>query len=391
MPPFTDIALFVVTAVVFFIVLSVLVLVHEFGHFIMARVAGISAVEFALGLPFTKPLWSKRLKNGLKLSFYPILFGGFVRLLGEEGDATSKEREQAMKGRDFSKASVWARIGVVVAGVVMNLLLAIILFYVFLGISSFKVTLTKLADTPFLSPTEQAVAVVSVREGAPAEQAGMRPGDIVLNADGQDFESVKQFQSYILSKAGTPVSITVQDELSGEVRTVDVTPRVNPPENEGALGLGIDEVFIFDYKTPLERLTSGVTFTVDMFVYNISVISSLFNKAVTTGETEAVTKTVGGPIFIFKIIGDILSLGGTLSLRVLINFVAILSLSLAFMNILPIPAFDGGKLFFLLIEAVTGKKLPSKYEAWINQGGMILVLLLIVLISYNDIGKILIK
>src|SRR3989344_8113923 len=129
------------TLVVFFVVLSVLVLVHEFGHFIVGRWAGIGVLEFALGLPFTKPLWTKKLKAGMHISLYPVLFGGFVKLLGEESPSApggAMEGQGVVKGKMFFDAPVWHRIVVVVAGVFMNLVLAIAAFYLFLGFSGFK-------------------------------------------------------------------------------------------------------------------------------------------------------------------------------------------------------------------------------------------------------------
>ena len=134
----------ILTILVFLIILSVLVLVHEFGHFIIGKINGIKIEEFALGLPFTKPLFSKKLKDGMKISLYPLLFGGFVKLLGEDADEKSKN--------SFSRKTVWQRIAVVIAGVVMNLFLAVFAFYIFLTLSGFKVLIPKLADYKFISP-----------------------------------------------------------------------------------------------------------------------------------------------------------------------------------------------------------------------------------------------
>src|SRR5574340_878577 len=163
------------TLIVFFIILSVLVLVHEFGHFIVGRAAGMGVLEFALGLHFTRPLWSKRLSSGMKISLYPLLFGGFVKLLGEEGPEAAKEK---VKGTPFYSAPVWSRIAVVIAGVTMNFVLAVAAFYVFLAVSNFKVLVPKLADYHFLSPTDNLVVVTGVVKDSPADKAGLVFGDL---------------------------------------------------------------------------------------------------------------------------------------------------------------------------------------------------------------------
>jgi regulator of sigma E protease len=113
----------ILTVIVFLIILSILVIVHEFGHFIVGKINGIKIEEFALGLPFTKPIFSKKFPDGMKLSLYPLLFGGFVKLLGEEKDEKSRN--------SFSQKNVWQRIAVVVAGVAMNLILATFALYLF--------------------------------------------------------------------------------------------------------------------------------------------------------------------------------------------------------------------------------------------------------------------
>ncbi len=381
----------VLAAITFFLVLSLLVMIHEFGHFLAARLAGISAVEFALGLPFTKPLWKKRLKGGLQLSFYPLLFGGFVRLLGEEGEVSKTDKVIATKGKEFYKAPVGARIGVVVAGVIMNAILAIGAFYLFLSLSGFRVMLPKLAESTFISSYETRIVVSGVQPGSPADSAKIVTGDMLVRADGKKFTSVSEFQNYIKSRVEQPVTLVFEKlDFTGE-KTAVVTPRSNPPVNEGALGVGIGDAYEIKFETPAQRALSGVTFSIDTLVYNISVISHFVTMAKESGDVGPVTDTVSGPIFIFKLIEEILGLGGIQSVIVLINLVGVLSLSLAFMNILPIPAFDGGRLVFLLIEALTKRRVPAKIENFINQGGMVLVLLLIVVISYNDITKIIRK
>lgn len=369
----------VLTIIVFLTILSILVLVHELGHFIVGRLNGIKIEEFALGLPFTKPLFSKRLPDGMKLSLYPLLFGGFVKLLGEETEEKSLG--------SFKHKSVWQRISVVVAGVTMNLVLAIIAFYVFLALSNFRVLIPKLVEYDFLSPSETRVVIVEIQKDTPAEAARLRIGDVVMAADNQEIKKLAAFQNYVKSRAGQPVVLTVADTDLANLREVAVTPRISPPPGQGALGVAIDEAAELEYIKPEQKAVSGLSYGADMLFYNIRIIGHFITRAFQTGETAPLSETVSGPVGIASAVDMILGLGGGKAFIQLINLLGLLSLSLAFMNILPFPALDGGRLAFLLVEAVTGKKVPSKYENLINQIGMAILLGLIILISFSDLRK----
>ena len=159
---------------------------------------------------------------------------------------------------------------------------------------------------------------------------------------------------------------------------MEVTPRVSPPPGQGALGVAIAEAVAVEYKTPVEKIFSGASYTTDMFVYNIKVL----------GRRESLSENVSGPVGIAGAVGAILSLGQDQVVAQLLNLLGLLSLSLAFMNILPVPALDGGRLAFLLVEAVFGKKLAAKKENLINQIGMVFLLGLIILVSFNDLKKV---
>lgn len=374
----------IITVVVFIVILSVLVLVHEFGHLVVGRLAGVGVLEFALGLPFTKPLFSRRLKSGMKLSVYPLLFGGFVKLLGEEG-----KEQKTVTGKYFYEVGVWQRIAVVVAGVAMNVVLAVAAFYLFLSVSGFKVLIPKMADYQFLSPSENLVAVTGVAAGSPASQAGLAFGDLIYAADGQHFSDLPAFQRYTADHAGQRVDLTVYDETFTQSRIVSVVPRKEPPKGQGPLGLGIGDGVFISFRTPLSRALSGLTYTVDMLLYSLKVLAGLVFHAYQTGNTQELTENVSGPVGIAKVVGDIISFGGTEAVKGLINLLGLLSVSLAFMNILPVPALDGGRLAFLLLEAIFGKKMAASKENLINQIGMALLLALIFLVSFNDLKKIL--
>lgn len=372
-----------ITVLVFLAILSVLVLVHEFGHFVAAKFAGVGILEFALGLPFTKPLWSKKLKSGVKISLYPILFGGFVKLLGEEG-----EEKKTITGKYFYKAGVWQRIGVVVAGVTMNFLLAVAAFYLFLSLSGFKVLVPKVADYKFLSPAEDLVVITGVVAGSPAQKASLKFGDLIYSADGRRFSTVADFQKYTASRGGQKMVLRVFDENFSHESTIEVIPRKDPPKGQGPLGVGIGEGSVLNFRTWQQRLISGFVYTLDMLFYSIRALSGFVTQAFRTGDAGVVTENVSGPVGIAKLVGDILEVGGVEAVKGIVNLLGVLSVSLAFMNILPFPALDGGKLAFLLVEAFFGKKMAAKKENLINQAGMVFLLGLIILITFNDVKKV---
>ncbi len=377
-----------VTLIVFLLVLSVLVLVHEFGHFIVARWSGVGVEEFALGLPFTKPIWQKKLKDGLLISLYPVLFGGFVKLLGEdvENEKGVKNKEK-VKGKYFYQVNVWKRIGVVVAGATMNAILAFVVFYLFLVASNFKTLVPILADYQFISPVEQnrPIIVSFVEKDAPASMAGLKPGDVILAADGKSFNRFGEFQVYTKNRAGQPMDLTLTDTTLTENKKLTVVPRANPPEGQGPLGIAIGEAVILNYNN--DKLSSSLSYGYDMFVYNFVVLKQFITTAVETKNVGPVTEGVSGPVGILGVINIILTAGGKQAVLNILNLVGLLGLSLAFMNIFPFPALDGGRLVFLLLEATTGRKVPLRWEARIHQVGMVFLLAFMVLVSYFDILK----
>src|SRR3989344_4568171 len=377
----------IITLIVFLVVLSVLVLVHEFGHFITARWAGVGVEEFALGLPFTKPIWQKKLKDGLVISLYPVLFGGFVKLLGEDAQDKEKGKKEKVKGKYFYEINVWKRIGVVVAGATMNALLAFFVFYIFLIASNFKVVIPILADYNFLSPKDsnRAILVSFVDKETPAATSGLKAGDVVLAADGKSLGNLSEFQLYTKSRAGSPMELTLTDITLSENKKLTVTPRLNPPEGQGPLGIAIGESVVLNYQK--NKLSSSFYYGYDMFVYNFVVLKQFIGNAVKTRDVTPVTEGVSGPVGILGVINIILSSGGKQAVLNLLNLVGLLGLSLAFMNIFPFPALDGGRMAFLFLEAFTGRKIPMKWEARVHQVGMILLLAFMILVSYFDVIK----
>lgn len=383
---------FIVTALVFLLVLSVLVLIHEWGHFFAARKFGIKVEEFGFGIP--PRAWGKKIGETIySINWLPI--GGFVKLYGEDeagsgsvkvpkGKLPTKELDRAF----FSKP-VWQRAIVVVAGVVMNALLAFFIYYVFLGVSNFKAEVPLLNDHKFfgvnqVNKIDPTVTLVS--PNSPAEQSGMREFSKIQKINGSDVKDVDSFQKIISEQKGKEVTIQLFDLKKKETYTVSVTPRVNPPKDQGALGIGFGiPVAELSYETPTQKLFSGIVHPVNLMVYNFDILGDLIGFSVRERDARPLGEAVSGPVGIASLVGDILGLPAAEAAKQLLNLAGILSISLAFFNILPIPALDGGRLFFILFEGVTGKKVSPRIEGYAHTIGMAVLLTLILLITFKDI------
>lgn len=386
------------TALVFLLVLSVLVLIHEAGHFFVAKKLGIKVEEFGFGLPLTKALFSMK-RGETKYSFYPALIGGFVKLYGEDeaGAGRIKVTEHKTNAKDKERAffsrPAWQRLSVIVAGVVMNTILAVIIYYVFLGISGFRTELPLLGEHKFFAVNQQnksEIIISEVSKNSPAEKKGVKPLTKILSVDGQKVNDIDFFINYIKEQKGEEVALELQDAKTGKKTTYAVTPRINPPKNEGALGISFFPIdtAVLRYDTPAQKLFSGFTHPANLMSYNFDVMGTLLRKSFENKTTEPISQGVSGPVGIYSVVGEIVNIPNFKE-RVLqlLNLTGLLSISLAFFNILPIPGLDGGRLFFIVIETVTRRKLNPKIEAYANALGMAVLIGLIILVTFKDIAQ----
>jgi len=356
----------------------VLVLVHELGHFLMARFLGIKVEEFAFGLPFTKPLFTLKIKE-TDYSVYPLLFGGFVRLYGEESEVKEK-------GKDFWSRGRKQRMIVVAAGVVMNVMLAIggfVALYAALGVPVGQ---------------ENQVTILKIEKGSPAETGGLKVEDRVLKVESRKVENGDEFGRLMRSWAGLEVNLTVrrgngtqllegitQDSFSDTV--VKLTPRENPPEGQGPVGVAIaDFPYLLMQKCSAlspqcagNAVVGGVRAT-GVWVGKVMEGLRGIGKSLAVGKAP---EGVAGPVGIYQLT-DVVAKGGKWPL---VELVAVLSVNLAVFNILPIPALDGGRMFFIWLEWVRRKRLPTEVEQKINAWGMAVLLGLLALISLQDVWR----
>jgi len=345
---------------IFLLVLSILILVHEFGHFWVARRAGIWVEEFGIGLP--PRVIAKKFGETI-YSVNALPFGGFVRLHGENTEEAVKKPDHA-----FIKKSKKIRITVITAGVVMNFILAIGLFSI---VSSFR----------GIPRETENVRVLEIQESSPAMTAGMQVDDFVRELGGEKITSTTQFIESIDQKMGVEAVIVL--ERDGTLIETNIVPRENPPEGEGSLGVVISSSEI--YFPPLwQRPFIGVYYGFQEALFWGGAVIAGFFKIFQDLFSGQLPKDLAGPVGIYAITSQAASFG----FLALINFVAILSVNLAILNILPFPALDGGRLLFIVVESIFGKRVVPRVESSIHAVGMIILILLLIAITAHDIRRI---
>ena len=345
-----------ITAIIFLIVLSVIVFVHELGHFVMAKRAGMKVEEFGFGFP--PRLWGHKPKNSeTTYTINAIPFGGFVKIQGEDGDDRTNQRS-------FAKKGFWARASVILAGVVMNVILAAALLAISNGIGS-RIAVDR---ATIAKATDIKIQITQIAKNSPAEKAGLQVFDEI-----KGFESVEEVQSYIARHKGQEMTLAL---ARGPVQ---VTPRLNPPTGEGALGIALAKTGYVSYPW-YEAIWRGIKEALAGLWFIATGFTMIIKNLFTTGKAGV---ELAGPIGIAVVTGQQARLGFTY----LLQFVAFISLNLAVINVVPFPALDGGRLLFLVIEKIKGSPLPRRVENGFNTVGFVLLLLLMFFITAKDVLK----
>lgn len=393
-------SLMIVTALVFLLILSVLVLIHEAGHYFVAKKLGIKVEEFGFGFPLTPAIWQKKYGETV-YSFYPVLIGGFVKLYGEDeaGGGRISAPKGSKKGKDpdakrsFSSRPIWQRTAVILAGVIMNALLAAVIYYVFLGMSGFKTELPLIGQHQFFGAnqtTQTQVVISEIAKDSPAEKAGLKPFSRVLEINGQPVKELDTFSKTIKDNAGKPITITWKEDQTGQTGTTTVTPRVNPPKGQGALGVSFFPVqtVTLAYETPTQKALSGFIHPANLMAYNFNVLGQLIGVSVREKTAEPISQGVSGPVGIYSVVGQIVDMPDVKERFLqLLNLAGLLSISLAFFNVLPIPGLDGGRLFFIIIEGIIGRPVNPKIEGYFHAVGMALLIGLLLLVTIKDVTQ----
>jgi regulator of sigma E protease len=342
---------------IFLLALSVLVFVHEFGHFIAAKKSGVKVDEFGFGLP--PRIFGRKVGDTLySINLLPI--GGFVKLKGEDGEVLGFGSEGS-----FVAASNPKRLIIVLAGVVGNLLLAYLIFVLLFLVGN---------------PTMIGKVIISnVAKNSPAEASQIKPNDYVLKVDGVAVTEPQDFINRVNNKKGIKVDIVVERE--GSVLNLTAIPRVSPPSGEGPLGVvvGFDSHLTYRKAGFVQAATlAGQEIYKDLALMVLG-LKSMLNEMI---KGRAPTD-IAGVVGIYKFSAQALEVG----YRIYLQLVALISLNLFMFNLLPIPALDGGRLLFIIIEMVTRKKISPKVEKVVNNFGLALLLALFVLVTIRDIKR----
>lgn len=348
----------------FVLILSVLVFVHELGHFWAARRFGIAVEEFGFGFP--PRLWGKKFGSTV-FSINLIPFGGFVRLQGESDDATARPDS-------FIMASGAKKFLALAAGVIMNYLLAWVLFSVIL-MAGTPVDPATAPHDRWSTVRDASIQAIVSKESA-AAKAGLRTGMEITAVDGQSLASTDQIIAYTKDHQYPPIKITAKDQAGQEYQyTVTPDNSSTPPK----YGFGIQPVGRLQYPWYVApwyglRLVGSVT------AQTFSGFGQLVSQLVTQGK---VSSDLTGPIGIAVLTGEIQQLGWVS----LLQFAGLLSVSLAVLNFLPLPALDGGRALFVLIESILKRPINRRVESYIHAAGFYLLLAMIVVISVRDFQR----
>lgn len=355
------------TIIIFVLVLSLLVFVHEFGHFITAKKSGIRVDEFGFGFP---PRAFGIKKGGTIYSINWIPLGGFVKIKGESG-------EDAKDSDSFAAKSGWHRLMVLTAGVVMNVLLAWFLFtlgYV-IGMPQIVENVSKYGRV-----TQGKTQVMSVLAKSPADLAGIKGGDEFLTVNGLPVDGAESVRDYTSTHEGQPMEVTYRRGEETLAATLTPTPvDVGGGEMRPAIGVELVKVGILSYPIWFAPVQGAVATW-----YSLREIVSQFGILLRDLVTQRpVTADFSGPVGIAIITSEVAAMG----FRYLLQFTALLSLNLAVINILPIPALDGGRVLFLAIEKLRGRAASRRVEIMAHNIGFMALMLLVIVVTVGDIGR----
>ncbi|MBR2619646.1 MAG: RIP metalloprotease RseP [Firmicutes bacterium] len=321
------------------LIFCLLIFVHEFGHFVTAKLCGIKVNEFAIGMG---PTFINKQKGETLYSIRMFPIGGFCAMEGEDEDSEDE--------RAFNNQPAWQRAIVLAAGSLMNLLTAIVLMIIiafYMG--------------------QATTTIEQVQDASPAYEAGIMAGDEVIKIDGSDIDEWTDLQTIVGESEGETVTFTVLRD--GVETDISVTPEYDKEAGRSLVGVTPTMA-----RNPVKAVGTGVTNTWDMTVMMYELIGQLF-----TGDVSA--KELSGPVGIVYVVNDSAKMG----FIYVVYLAALLSLNLAVINMLPFPALDGGRLLFLVIRKITGKRVTDEMEGKIHFIGIMLLFALMIYVTWNDI------
>ena len=337
----------------FIVILGGIVLVHEFGHFIFSKIFGVYVYEFSIGMG-PKLLHFKKKKGETEYCLRLIPIGGFVSLAGEDADDNTK----IPKNRKLYTKPVWQRFIIMVAGAMNNFIFAFLLLFIMALIFG------SVSTKPIVS---------KVSKDYPAYTAGIEKGDRILKIDDNYISSWGEVQLYIQTSNGKEMDFVVRDK-NGNKKELKITPKV--VEEEGGekrflVGISTSNKVKYGF---VNSLSYAVETTASLYKLMLTTLKQLFTGAVSV-------KDMSGPVGIYTVVDSQAKNG----LASILYLTAYLSMNVGVIKLLPFPAFDGGRVLFLIIEKIRGKKIPAKTEGIVNTIGFGILMLLMLFITVNDI------
>lgn len=367
------------TIITFILVLSLLVFVHELGHFWTARKFGIRAEEFGIGFPprafgvyksvdgkWKKVHGSKEVADAAdtiySINWVPL--GGFVKLNEDESESSDPDH--------FVNKPIWKRAIVLSAGVSMNIILAIVLISIGLMVGMPQ-SLDALDKNAVIS--DRKIQIMQVADPSPAMAAGIQVGDIIVGIDGRQFDNYPAIQKYV--DENTNKELVYQIKHAGETKDVKIKPEMRKETGKGGIGVALTETGLVRYPW-YQAIWQGVKQT---FILAWVILAAFYELIRGLIMGQGVSGEVAGPVGIASLTGQVARMGFVY----LLQFTALLSINLAIINFLPLPALDGGRVFFLIIEKIKRKPVRRELEALIHNFGFMLLLLLVALVTFHDI------
>lgn len=368
------------------IVLVLLVTIHELGHAIAARRNGVVVEEFGIGFP--PRAWAKKLKNGVLFTLNWLPLGGFVKLQGEHDAASGKG--------DYGAATFWQKTKILLAGVLMNWVVAAVLLTVLAWTGLPKILDNQFSIAADTISVKEPVEVATVAKGSPAEKAGMKVGDQILRFAGEPIPTPLVLTEKTKENRGKKVEVIYS--RGGVEASTDVSLRADNDDNKGYLGLGSGqrEQIKASWSAPIVGVVTTGQFTLvtlqglgDLVVNTVKGIVLQFSPDQSVREEagknlEMASGSVAGPV---GILGTIFPAAEQAGLTQLIFLSAIISLTLAVMNVLPIPALDGGRWFTMAVFKLLRKPLTKEKEEQIQGTGFMILMLLVIVITVADVAK----
>lgn len=343
------------TVILALFIFGVLIFVHEFGHFIIAKLVGIRVEEFSIGMG-PKAFSTQKGETLYSIRLLPI--GGYVKMTGESG-IEEEDIKIINDPKRFNNKTAGQRAAVVVAGPIMNFLLAVILFALFFSFVGMPIA-------------NNSTIIGEVMADSPAQKVGLKSGDQIVAIDGHNVNEWSEMVKLIHSQPGQELDFNI--DRKGQSINLKITPELDPESKVGLIGV-IPSTY-WEKVNPFKAFGLAVKRTIDIVVFTFVAIVQMVTGHMGTGD-------VAGPVGIVQLIGESAQVG----LIYLINLTALISINLGLLNLLPIPALDGSKLIFLGIEGIRGKPVDARKENFVHIIGFALLMTLMLFVTYRDIVK----